>query len=429
MMILPDLMRKGLRDKTGQDVLWNIASYAVMGLSGILMNFVIARAYDTTVLGVFNQVFAVYIVFSQIAVGGVHLSVLKHVAEFAADGLLYRPIIVAGTFLAMAFAAVTCIVYWILREPISGWLESPEVMTGVALSVPALFFFSINKVFLAVFNALSRMRTYAVFQALRYVLLLMALVFAAVVHWPGGKLAIVFSVVEILLFVGSLTVIYPELRGVAAGTAKNWFARHLDFGIRAFPGNVLLDLMSRVDVLILGFFASDRIVGIYSLAAIPAEGVYQLPVVFRTLANPVLVKLIAERKLDELKLKAREMGRSVFLLMSVVCVAAAIVYPLGIFLVSNRQDFMASWPLFSILMGGVLLSAAYIPLGNILLQAGRPGLHTLMIILLVACNVGANVVLIPLMGGLGAAVGTALSWVALVPMVRFCMHRVVGVKL
>jgi hypothetical protein len=54
-----------------RDVAWNVASIAVLGVSGIALNAIIARTYDAAALGVFNQVMAAYILFSQLAVGGV----------------------------------------------------------------------------------------------------------------------------------------------------------------------------------------------------------------------------------------------------------------------------------------------------------------------------------------------------------------------
>ena len=47
---------------------------------------------------------------------------------------------------------------------------------------------------------------------------------------------------------------------------------------------------SGFDILMLAIFVSDRDVGIYSFAALFIEGLFQVPVVFRTLANPELAQ-------------------------------------------------------------------------------------------------------------------------------------------
>ncbi len=64
------LARIEISQKHSSNVLWNIASYAVIAIAGLLLNFVVVFYYDVSVLGVFNQVFAFYIFLSQLAVGG-----------------------------------------------------------------------------------------------------------------------------------------------------------------------------------------------------------------------------------------------------------------------------------------------------------------------------------------------------------------------
>ena len=66
------LQREDLSSKFGQDVIWNVASYGIMAVSGVVINVIIWLVYSPDVLGVFNQVFAVYVIASQFAVAGVH---------------------------------------------------------------------------------------------------------------------------------------------------------------------------------------------------------------------------------------------------------------------------------------------------------------------------------------------------------------------
>ena len=57
--------------KFRRDVLYNVAGLGVAGVCGILLNFLIGTLYDAAALGIFNQVFATYIIFAQFAVLGV----------------------------------------------------------------------------------------------------------------------------------------------------------------------------------------------------------------------------------------------------------------------------------------------------------------------------------------------------------------------
>ena len=400
-----------LLGKFGTDVLWNVASLAVLAVCGIVMNIIIAWYYTPDILGAFNQVYAVYMVFSQLAVAGIHLSVLKYVAQYSTKRDTYRSLFTVGLFLSSGFAIVACIIFWLIRAEFGRlMMNNPGVATGVAYATLGLFFFSINKVFLSMLNGLSRMKSYAIYQALRYIFMILALIGATMLHSPGDHLGVIFSVAESLLFLCMLPVTLPEMQWPTLAVLKEWVGKHLDFGIRGFFSNVLLQLNTRVDVLILGYFYDDRIVGIYSFAAILAEGIYQLPFVLQLNYNPILVNLIADQKIDELKLTIKKGVRFSYLVMLVIGLSAVLLYPLGIALVTNKAAFMQSWPIFAILMAGIVVASGYVPFGTILLQAGRPGLHTLMIVLLVFTNIIGNYVLVPVLGATGSAIATGFSF-------------------
>ena len=66
--------------KFTSDLIWNFFSLGILACSGIIINIFIARYYGSSYLGVFNQVFAIYILLSQFAIGGVHFSTLKHIS-------------------------------------------------------------------------------------------------------------------------------------------------------------------------------------------------------------------------------------------------------------------------------------------------------------------------------------------------------------
>ena len=55
------------------------------------------------------------------------------------------------------------------------------------------------------------------------------------------------------------------------------------YGAKSALAGVMLELNAKVDIWMIGVFLSDKLVGIYTFAAMVAEGVYQLLVVLQTL--------------------------------------------------------------------------------------------------------------------------------------------------
>src|ERR1043165_1003245 len=244
------------------DVVWNLVSYAVVGLCGLALNVLIGRFYDAATLGTFNQVFAAYILFSQFAVGGIHYSALKAMAEHAQDrsvwgAILLGALIPAG-LLSLGFAAG----FFVSRTAIGAILDSPDVSVGIAWATPGLFFFAVNKVLLGAVNGLRWMKWFAILQALRPILLIAGLVGLTAIQADPSSLPLIFSMTELVILVLSAIPFLPACCARTPGLGF-WISSHVSFGTRSILSGVLTELNTRVDVLLLGYFSTDRVVGIY----------------------------------------------------------------------------------------------------------------------------------------------------------------------
>jgi O-antigen/teichoic acid export membrane protein len=415
--------------KFGQDVLWNVASFAIMAACGIGINLIIGRWYAPDVLGIFNQTYAIFVIASQFAVAGIHLSVVKYVAQYADDSEIYRPMNTAALLLTSLLAGISCAALGLFSSQIGRLFGSPGVAKGITYIVPGLFFFSINKTVLSILNGLARMRIYAIYQSLRYLLIIASLLTITAMGFPGETLILSFTVAELILFIAMIPAIFREFTLPPLVTLRRYAGVHFDFGMRSFLSNVFLQTNNRVDILILGLFWSDRTVGIYSFAAILVDGIFQLPVVLRTNYNPVLVKLISEDRLQDLKKTVRKGVRITYAAMLAICLAALLFFPVGALVVSHSADYLKSWPILAILLAGLTLGSGYIPFSNILLQAGRPGLQTIMVGFWVLSNILLNLLLVPMYGIWGAAVATALAYALLTVFVKVSTWGILKVRI
>jgi O-antigen/teichoic acid export membrane protein len=139
--------------------------------------------------------------------------------------------------------------------------------------------------------------------------------------------------------------------------------------------------------------------------------------------------LISNNKLEELRALVNRSLRWVYLGTLLVGLSAVAVYPLGLQFVKNKAEFIQSWPIFAILAVGFIISSGYIPFSNMVMLAGRPGLHSIMMSIQVLFNILANFLLVPLLGGWGAAIATSLSYVLLIFLVKAFVYRVIKVKI
>ena len=419
-----------LSSKFSQDVLWNMISLGLLALGGIVVNLIILKFRGAEALGVFNQVYAVYIVISQIAVGGVQFSVLNHVSHNQDNLVQCAEITTSALILVGVIAGLISVLSGLLAEPIGDLLESPDVAAGLLYAAPGLFFFSLNKVQIMALNGLRHMRAFAVFRALRFVLIPLCVSVLLALDLPSPYLLILFTLTEIVLFICLLLYINVRVFPLKVSSrVYNWFPRHISFGLRGMLSGILIELNTRVDVLMLGYFSTDAMVGIYSFAAMLAEGFGQIPLVFRWNVDPIMGQHFAEGREWKISEMSRRI-RSVFHpLMAVAGIGVVMLYPLFFRLLLPGEDVGMSWSVFAIIMVGVVINAGYRPFTGIMLQGGRPGTYTLLIGGLVLADALLNLVFIPLFGIYGAAMVTAVTYTAEVVLLVICARKLFGVRL
>ena len=415
--------------KFRSDALWNIASLGLLGVCGVGLNTIVWVFYDPAALGIFNKVYAAYIIFAQFAVGGVHYSVLRRVAAAHGDDSSHSTTILAGLAAAAGLASVFTAAFLGFRSLIAAYVEAPAVATGIAWASPGLFLFALNKVLLHAFNGLRWMKLYAVLQATRPALWLGTATAFGLLGISADTLPAAFTIAEVVVFFVSIACIAPVLPPVGVGIAAA-VSEHLRFGVRSFGSGLLSELNTRIDVLMLwGFAVADSTIGVYTFAAFLAEGFYQLLVVFRTNYNPIFARLSSTGDHDEIARIAARGKRKVYALAAALSLVAVLTYPLAAQLLRDPDKLIVAWPWFAALMLGITLSAGYVPLGDVLLQSGRPGLHSVRMSVLVLTNIVLNALCIPTLGALGAALATGTAFAVAAPTTAIFARRALGLKL
>jgi O-antigen/teichoic acid export membrane protein len=394
------------------DCQWSYGAFALMATTGVILNFTIAAKLGVEGLGVFNQIYAIYVVSAHFAVLGIHESTQKHIAQHSNDKDLGNTIVLAALILASGCGIIVAGGMYLISDTIGQITNSPFVGRGVALISPGLFLFALNKVLMGVLNGKRRMKAFAVAQALRTLIILITCLITVWQELESYILGACFTIAETFLFVALFVITRPRIEyDQAWDKVFIWVCHHLSFGSRAVANGFLAESYIRVDILMLSIFVSDHAIGIYSFAALFIEGLYQIPGILRTIANPILVKLTApgENSLALVHFCRRTMFFSIAT-FSVMASCTLIVFP---YFAPYFPDLLvdSSYPLLIILTSGLLVYSAFIPFDYIFIQAGMPGRQSLMMALNISLNIVLNLLLIPDFGVYGAAWATATSFI------------------
>ena len=404
------------------EVFWNVLSLGVLAVSGLVINFIIARFYGASVLGIFNQVLAVFIIFSQFASGGFYFSALHFVSNTPKDHKKVSSIINSALASAFIVSLPVALLLFFASDLIGNILDSPDVAVGIRLTSFGLIPFSINKVFMASLNGLRFMKAYSFYQSFRYLLIMSVLLLLTFKKFDGKYLAASFTAAEFILVLGLISFFifrYKILRYFSFEQMKE----HFRFGIKAMPGGLLMDVNTRVDVLILGYFMNDAVTGIYSFAAMIAEGMYQLGIVLAANFNPKISELLNNRSYFEIKHIVRRSNLYLIPFNLIAGAAIFFIFPILVNLLLDKPDMQVGAYVFGILMLGIAISAGYTPFQMILNQAGKPGLFTIFLSLTVLTNILLNLLLIPHFGIIGSAIATGSTYILTIFFLKILVKR------
>jgi O-antigen/teichoic acid export membrane protein len=417
-----------LKDRD-QGVLWNAASLVILGVSGVLINSLILFLRGEAALGIFNQAYAVYIVFSQIGVAGVQFSVLNRLSINTGDRETSSRITGSALLLVFGFSSLIALLGWTLASAIGNFLDSPDVAVSIRILMPGLVLFCLNKVLINVVNAYEEMKSYAVFRSLRFLLIPVFIIAVIIGKFEDPLLLISLTITELILFLFLVRYVFARLVRIRFSfDALGNYLDHLKFSLKGFFSGVLVELNTRLDVLILGYFVDDYSVGLYSFVAVLAEGYSQFSYALRWNIDPELGRLLHAEDRSGIEELAAGVRKKYYYLILIGGALICAAYPFAYRLLNGEYSWLST-AMFFVMMVGVLLGAWYRPFSGIILQGGKPGFYTIYILALLLGDGLLNILLIPSFGILGAAVVTMITYILEGLYLRIASRRLFEVRL
>jgi O-antigen/teichoic acid export membrane protein len=394
-----------------RDLAWNLLSIVVLGVSGLLLNLVIGRVYGPDVLGVFSQALACYLILSQLSAGGLHPSILYYagLAQGRTENDDAR--LSAALALGALQATLVCCLTWVLAGPVADFFASPGMAVALRCIVPGLWFLTMNKILLGCLNGYRYMRLFAMFQALRYIFMLTALLMLVQQRASGDVLALCLSAAEIVLFPLLLFWAWKE-RHLSRVGMRGWLGQHARFSGKAFLSGLLMDTNTRVDVIMLGYFCSDAEVGIYGCAAMFAEGFFHILIAVQNNVTPLLSQLRAEGRQQELASMMRRGFWSLLGPLTALLLISTVVFSPLVQALTASPLLASGWPIYALLGIGYVLGSSYLPYIYVLNQWGFPGRFVALLSMITLTNVILNALFIPAWSSMGSALATSISWVS-----------------
>ena len=408
-----------------RDGLWSLGSFAVIVLSGLLINVVVANSLGRSALGLYNTCLSIVLIGGQLATVGMHSAMAFFIpAAIATEKNHHSYIRVAMKSVLISSSLITAITIFAV-EFVANSHVSPDFLAGIRCSYLALFLFPFTKVLVSYANGLGNIKAAAVANGSRFLLMFLAALLVTETSISWTYTPAVISCAEFLVLCGLL---------IFSRSAINRFWRQdnemsairkevSSFGRRSIPASFLLDMNTRVDILVLSVLKGVDVVGQYTIASTFSEGLFQMCMVMRLAIEPRVAGLAAKQMSSALLgLIRKYVGMSYLLLAPVIMCAIALYVPMTK-LLFDKAEIIGTSHIFYILVAGILLSCGFIPLTNLLQQMGDPVGQSGLLVIVSLLNLVGNLILVPHFGGVGAATGTAIAQMMFAPVLVVLVRR------
>jgi O-antigen/teichoic acid export membrane protein len=195
-------------------------------------------------------------------------------------------------------------------------------------------------------------------------------------------------------------------RQLVPGGQGSGFLEVCKYTVPCYLGHLVQSLNYRLDVFLIAFYVGDRAVGVYVIAVavgqllwLPSQAMQ--PVIFPRLAAMTDPAERAEH--------TAQVARLLLAMTALMSVGVAMFGPWAVVLLFGQAFAPSVVPLWALLPGITVYSAANI-LASFLGAIGRPSLNLAIASVALVPTLGLNILLLPRIGILGAAIASSVSY-------------------
>lgn len=390
-------------------------SFFVRVLSAILVfasQIFLARFLGGFEYGIFVLVWTTAIILGGLCCLGVHSAALRFITVFQTNSDLdrLRGIVFGAPRIAFAAAISTTIIGLLVLYMLRGILDN-HYLAPFALALAILPLLALAETLDEFGRAFDRVDiAFLPTFILRPLLLLGFMVFAITYGFATNAItALICAMASVFI---ALTLQWWTLREHINKTVPQggrilepilW----LKTAMPIFLANGFFELLTQMDVLLLGIFVSPELIGPYYAAVKILALVHFVPFSVKAAIQPSFARMNEKENHAELSSFAKQATRWGFVPTLVIGLFVALIAPwiLNLF----GPNFSSTAPIVWLLMLGLIIRASIGPAESLLNMTGQQNLCALAYGCALMVNIALNLALIPLFGLWGAAIATVIA--------------------
>jgi len=388
---------------------WAFSSTAVAAVIGFGLNLVVGNSLGPEGLGLYGIVLTVYLVGTMAAAIGLPSALIKYSAEYQHEPEKLDSIVSAVLLLSTPLGALTGLGIFASSGFVGrllGMPALPALLRTLAIVFP---FFMVNKTFLALLNGLRLMHIVSPAESLRYVLML-AFTLLLITKGYGVRGAVYAMIFPEFLLLPLLVFFArkhyrPRLKDLWA-TTRTLTA----FGLQTFLGNVIDNIGTRLNILLIGYFLTESEVGIFTAATMFYTGLMTLPAAVQRITNPTISAQHGSNDLAAITRTVNQVMKYTMILLGIIGILFIVfIRPVIHIAYPNEPRFLDAVPPLTILMFSWTSYGAMSAIGSAPASMGQPRWNVVYAVVSLGVGFTLNVLLVPRLGINGSAVATGIT--------------------
>ena len=305
------------------------------------------------------------------------------------------------------FGIFIALLFFLLAEPIANFLQTPALFIKILGFI--IIFESLNIALLNIFRALQQIKKYSFFLLLSVIseVGLISLSIFLGFELLGALVSLLFVKIVLLVLLTSTILIQIGIQIPRFSSLKE----HLRFGLPITIGSGAFWGVQSSDRYLIAIFLGILFVGYYAPAYALGNILHLFILPFALLLPPVLSKLFEEQNISEIQIYLKY-SLKYFLLIAIPAVfGLSILSKELLTLFSTNEIASQSHAVIPFVAISLLLYGVYTIFFQVLFLFKQTKISGILWIGAALLNIGLNIVLIPLLGILGAALTTLVAYV------------------
>jgi O-antigen/teichoic acid export membrane protein len=383
---------------------------------GYLVRLVLAKNLSIEEFGLFYAVFAFLSMLSIFKTLGFDTALIKFIPEFLhlkKNSYIKSSIIYAAAVQVVTNTIIIIAIYLASSYLASNFFQNPKADYVLKIMAIAFFIESFILVIKLSLQGFKKMVLFAGIDIIRMVLVLALVFLGFQLNYGLISPIVAYTITPIILtFIFGFILIrkvFPKFLASEFILSKKMFKKIFKYGIFVMAASLGILILGYTDIMMLTYFSGLTAVAFYSVALPTAKILIYFPRAISAILIPLSSELWTKKKKDML----REGMESLYKYSFIVIVPLVLIMFSFADIIINvlfGKTYLPASSAMKILSIGMIFATINGICSNFFSGIGKPQIASKMIYAGAIFNLLANLVLIPLLGIVGAAITTTLSY-------------------